>query len=70
MRRYGVPYIAEFVCYDCDVLLCVGLVYRILGNFFYCDFGVLLCVGMVYCILRGLGVLSVVCFCASVWFSV
>jgi len=36
VRRYGVPYIAEFVCYDCDVLMCVGLVYRILGHFLLC----------------------------------
>jgi len=32
VRRYGVLYIGGFVCCDCGVLLCVGIVYRILGG--------------------------------------
>ena len=35
-----------------------------------CDCCVVLCVGMVYLILRSLFVMTVMCLCASVWFTV
>jgi len=41
-----------------------------IGGFVCCDCGVLLCVGMGYRILGGLCVVTVVCFCASVCFTV
>jgi len=77
------------VYYDCGVLLCVVMVYRIRG-FMYCDLGILFCVGMVtvywgfVCsdcgvmfasvwvpyIGAGYSIVTVVCFCMSVWVTV